>query len=105
MHDAAHTVRCPCAAPIEVDCAPVRLVADRKLGEDIRHRGRIEQRLHDTAARLDQTADAVGEVIRQAMRVERVLDHCQHPLLQLLARACSRLFTVGTESPRNAAMS
>ncbi len=85
MDDAAHTPLPHALDHVNIDGAAVRFVAHRKLSENVRHCGRIEQRLHDAAACLDQAADAVGEIVRQAVRLDCVLHHGQHPLLQLPA--------------------
>ena len=45
----------------------------------------IEQDIDHAATRLDEAADAIGEIIRQSVRMGRVLHHAHHPLLQLLA--------------------
>ena len=63
--------------------AAVGLVAHRKLGQNIGWGVRIEQRLHDSAARFDETADPVGEIVGQGVGVERLIHHDEHPFLQL----------------------
>ncbi len=64
------------------DSAAVRLVAHRKLSQNIGWGVRIEQRLHDSAARFDETADPVGEIVGQGVSVKRLIHHGEHPFLQ-----------------------
>ncbi len=67
---------------MDFDALLAGFIADRQFGQDIRQRCRIEQRVHDIAARLNQAADPIGEIVRQRMGMESIADHGEHPLFE-----------------------
>jgi hypothetical protein len=71
---------------LDADAAPVRLVADQKLAQQIGKRGRVEQGFDEAAARGDQAADAVGKVVGEILRPQSAFGHLRYPLLQKRSR-------------------
>ena len=67
---------------LNVDAAPIGLVAHFELRQDVGHGGRIKQRIDYTAARLNQAADPVGKFIGQAMCLECLRHHSECPLFE-----------------------
>jgi hypothetical protein len=82
LRDAAHDARTRPLNHVEIDSPAIGFIADRKLGEDVRCRARIEQSFDDIAARLDQSTDPVGEIVGQALPLKALRSHGQHPPFQ-----------------------
>jgi hypothetical protein len=81
--DAAHDAVVGALHHLHRHAALARFVAHCKFGHEIGQRVRIEQRLHQLAACFDQAADPVGKIVGQAIGLQGVCHHGQHPLSEV----------------------